>query len=296
MLTDKLTDLAIFAAVAKARSFTRAGAKLGRSQSSLSQSVKRLEDRLKLRLLTRTTRSVAPTSAGEQLLETLGPALDNIEARLAAIGELRDKPSGFLRITSSIQAAREIVWPAVLRLTERYPDVGVEVDISGALVDIVTERLDAGIRLGEQVAKDMIAMRIGPDLRMTVVGAPSYFAKHGVPETPHELVNHICVNIRMPTKGVPYAWEFERDGQAVNVDVNSPLMVNDIQLLLETALQGRALTMMESSKVAPLVAEGRLREVLTDWCPPFSGYHIYYPSRQHHMPAFAALLDELRMR
>lgn len=294
MLTDDLADLAIFAAVAEARSFTRAGAKLGRSQSSLSQSVKRLEDRLKLRLLTRTTRSVAPTAAGAQLLETLAPALGDIEARLAALGELQEKPSGLLRITTSAPAARNIIWPAVLRLTGRYPDIGVEVDITGAMIDIVAERFDAGIRLGEQVAKDMIAMRIGPDLRMAVVGSPAYFAEHGIPKTPHDLIRHRCVNVRMPTKGVPYAWEFERDGRTVNVDVRSKLMINDSQLLVETALQGSAVAMVLDDLVKPLIAEGRLQRVLEDWCPPFSGYHIYYPSRQHHAPAFAALLDELR--
>ncbi|EJL22727.1 LysR family transcriptional regulator [Novosphingobium sp. AP12] len=294
MLTDDLADLAIFAAVAEARSFTRAGTKLGKSQSSLSQSVKRLEDRLKLRLLTRTTRSVMPTAAGEQLLEALAPALGNIEARLAAISELRDSPSGFLRLTSSVQAARDILWPAVLRLTARYPDIAVEVDVSGTMTDIVAERFDAGVRLGEQVAKDMIAMPIGPDLRMAVVATPSYFASHGVPARPHDLVSHICVNVRLPTKGVPYAWEFERDGRTVNVDVHSQLMINDLDLLLETALQGRAVAMVMEDMIAPQLAEGRLQRVLQDWCPAFSGYHIYYPNRRHHAPAFAALLDELR--
>lgn len=294
MLTHDLTDLAIFAAVADARSFTLAGIRLGRSQSALSQSVKRLEDRLKLRLLTRTTRSVAPTAAGQKLLETLAPALGDIEARLAALGELRTKPSGQLRITTGVHAARSLVWPAVLRLTERYPDISVEVDVSGSLVDIVAERFDAGVRLGEQVAKDMIAMRIGPDLRMAVVGSPSYFAVHGIPKTPHDLMAHRCINVRMPTKGVPYTWEFERDGRAVNVNVHSTLMINDLEMFLETALQGRALAMITDDLVKPLLAQGLLQRVLEDWCPPFSGFHIYYPSRRHHSPAFAALLSELK--
>ena len=294
MLTDELADLAIFAAVAEARSFTRAAARLGRSQPALSQTVRRLEERLRLRLLTRTTRSVAPTPAGEQLLATLRPAFGDIEARLEALGELREQPSGSLRLTAGRHAAETVLWPALLRLAERYPDVTVEVVVSAALVDIVAERFDAGIRLGEQVAKDMVAVRIGPDLRMAVVGSPGYFARHGVPETPHDLTRHRCGNIRLPTAGGLYAWEFERDGRAVNVRVDGPFVVNDMDPLVEAALRGAVLAMVMEDMVAPTVADGRLVRVLDDWCPPFPGYHLYYPSRRHPSSAFTALLHELR--
>src|SRR5882762_6458412 len=212
MLNDELSDLAIFAAVADARSFTRAAARLGKSQSALSQSVRRLEERLKLRLLTRTTRSVMPTPAGEQLLTTLRPALGEIEAQLNALSELRELPSGSLRLTAGRHAAETVLWPALLRLNTRYPDIKVEVSIEPALTDIVTEQYDAGVRLGEQIARDMIALRIGPDLRMVVVGCPAYLAEHGIPVEPQDLTHHRCCNIRLPTSGGLYVWEFERDG------------------------------------------------------------------------------------
>lgn len=294
MLTDDLADLAVFAAVAEARSFTRAAAKLGRTQSALSQAVLRLEERLKLRLLTRTTRSVAPTPAGEQLLATLRPALGEIEARIEALGELRERPSGSLRLTAGRHAAETVLWPALLRLAERHPDIRVEVAIDSALTDIVTERFDAGVRLGEQVARDMVAVRVGPDLRMAVVGSPGYFARHGTPETPHDLTRHRCGNIRLRTAGGLYAWEFERDGRVVNVHVDGPLVVNDMRLLVEAAVQGTVLAMVMEDMVAPMIADGRLVRALADWSPPFSGYHLYYPSRLHHSSAFAALLEELR--
>jgi DNA-binding transcriptional LysR family regulator len=294
MLNDELADLAVFAAVAEARSFTRAAARLGRSQSALSQTVRRLEERLKLRLLTRTTRSVAPTPAGEQLLETLRPAFGDIETRLAALSELRDLPSGSLRLTAGRHAVETVLWPALLRLSARYPDIKVEVSIDSALTDIVTEQFDAGIRLGEQVARDMIALRIGPDLRMVVVGSPAYLAEHGVPLAPHDLTHHRCCNIRMPTAGGLYAWEFERDGRSVNVHVDGPFVINDMHLQIDAAAQGSALAMVMDDLVEPYLAEGRLVRVLEDWTPPFSGYHLYYPNRRHPSPAFAALLEELR--
>lgn len=294
MLNDELADLAIFAAVAEARSFTRAAAKLGRSQSALSQTVRRLEERLKLRLLTRNTRRVAPTPAGEQLLATLMPAFGDIEARLASLSELRDQPSGSLRLTAGRHAVETILWPALLRLSARYPDITVEVSIDSALTDIVTEQYDAGIRLGEQIARDMIAVRIGPDLRQAVVGSPAYFAEHGTPMVPHDLTRHPCCNIRLPTAGGLYAWEFEQDGRSVNVHVAGPFVINDVHLLISAAVEGRALAMVMDDMVEPMIADGRLVRVLEDWCPPFSGYHLYYPHRRHPSPAFAALLDELR--
>ena len=222
MVNDELSDLAIFAAVADARSFTRAAAKVGKSQSALSQSVRRLEDRLKLRLLTRTTRSVMPTPAGEQLLSTLRPALDEIGAQLKALSELRELPSGSLRLTAGRHAVETVLWPVLLRLNARYPDIKVEVSIEPALIDIVTEQYDAGVRLGEQIARDMIALRIGPDLRRVVVGCPAYFTDHGVPVEPQDLTHHRCCSVRQPTSGGLYAWEFERNGRRVSVQVDAP--------------------------------------------------------------------------
>src|SRR5271163_4978350 len=279
MLNDELSDLAIFAAVADARSFTRAAAKLGKSQSALSQSVRRLEARLKLRLLTRTTRSVMPTPAGEQLLSTLRPALGAIEAQLNAFSELRELPSGSLRLTAGPHAAETVLWPALLRLNKRYPDIKVEVSIEPALTDIVAEQYDAGVRLGEQIARDMIALRIGPDLRRAVVGCPAYLADHGIPLEPQDLTHHRCCNIRLPTSGGLYAWEFERDIRTVTVHVD---------------LHGAGLAIVMEDMVATLIADGSLVQVLEDWSPPFSGYHLYYPDRRHPSPAFAALLEELR--
>jgi DNA-binding transcriptional LysR family regulator len=294
MLNDELSDLAIFAAVADARSFTRAAAKLGKSQSALSQSVRRLEERLKLRLLTRTTRSVMPTPAGEQLLSTLRPALGEIEARLNALSELRELPSGSLRLTAGRHAVETVLWPALLRLNTRYPDIKVEVSIEPSLTDIVAEQYDAGVRLGEQIARDMIALRIGPDLRRVVVGCPTYLADHGIPVEPEDLTHHRCCNIRLPTSGGLYAWEFERDGRSVNVRVDGPFVLNDMRLLIDAALHGAGLAMVMEDMVAPLIADGRLVKVLEDWSPPFSGYHLYYPNRRHPSPPFAALLEELR--
>jgi DNA-binding transcriptional LysR family regulator len=294
MLTDELADLAIFALVAEVRSFTRAAARLGRSQSALSQSVRRLEERLKIRLLTRTTRSVMPTPAGEQLLETLRPALGEIEARLDALSALREEPSGSLRLTAGRHAVETVLWPAVLRLTARYPDIKVEISIQSALTDIVTEQFDAGVRLGEQVAKDMIALRIGPDLRMAVVGSPAYLAEHGVPQEPQDLTRHRCCNIRLVSSGALYAWEFERDGRSVNVHVDGPLVVNDMHMLMDAALQGTGLAIVMRDLATDAIATGRLVQVLEEWSPPFAGYHLYYPNRRHPSPAFSALLDELR--
>jgi len=294
MLNDELGDLAIFAAVAEARSFTRAAARLGKSQSALSQSVRRLEERLKLRLLTRTTRSVMPTPAGEQLLSTFRPALGQIEAQLSALSELRELPSGSLRLTAGRHAVETVLWPALLRLNTRCPDIKVEVSIEPALTDIVTEGYDAGVRLGEQIARDMIALRIGPDLRRVVVGCPAYLAGHGAPTEPRDLTDHRCCSIRLPTSGGLYAWEFERAGRHVNVQVDSPFVLNDTRLLIDAALHGAGLAMVMEDMAAPLIADGRLVRVLEDWSPPLSGYHLYYPNRRHPSPAFAALLKELR--
>jgi DNA-binding transcriptional LysR family regulator len=296
MLRENLNDVLAFLAVARDRSFTRAAAKLGVSQSALSHTIRRLEARLGLRLLARTTRSVAPTEAGERLLGALGPRFDEIEAELAGLSELRDKPAGTVRITSGEHAAEAILWPALAKLLPRYPDIKVELNIDYGLTDIVAERYDAGVRLGEQVAKDMIAVRIGPDFRMAVVGAPSYFARRPKPKHPQDLTAHDCINIRLPTYGSIYAWEFEKRGRALKVRVEGQLVFNNIALRVNAALAGLGLAYLSEDQVREHVAEGRLVRVLGDWCPPFSGYHLYYPSRRQAAPAFALLVEALRYR
>jgi DNA-binding transcriptional LysR family regulator len=296
MRRDELGDLTAFLAVAEERSFTRAAARLGTSQSSLSQTVRRLETRLGLRLLARTTRSVAATEAGDQLIETLRPAFDEIDAKLTALSELREKPAGTIRITTSQHAAETILWPAVARLLLNYPDLRMELSIDATLTDVVAERYDAGVRLGEQVAKDMIAVRIGPDMRMAVVGAPSYFAERPAPKTPHDLNHHTCINIRLPTLGGLYPWEFRKNGRELNVRVDGRLVFNEMPMVLRAAIEGFGLACVLEEQAAHLIAEGRLARVLADWCPPFSGYHLYYPSRRQLSPAFAVLVEALRYR
>ena len=296
MLRENLNDILAFLAVARDRSFTRAAAKIGVSQSAMSHTIRGLEARLGLRLLARTTRSVAPTEAGERLLGALGQRFDEIEAELAGLSELRDKPAGTIRITSGEHAAEAILWPALAKLLPRYPDIKVELNIDYGLTDIVAERYDAGVRLGEQVAKDMIAVRIGPDFRMAVVGAPSYFARRPKPKHPQDLTAHDCINIRLPTYGSIYAWEFEKRGRALKVRVEGQLVFNNIALRVNAALAGLGLAYLSEDQVQEHVAEGRLVRVLGDWCPPFSGYHLYYPSRRQAAPAFALLVEALRYR
>jgi DNA-binding transcriptional LysR family regulator len=296
MPRENLNDILAFLAVARDRSFTRAAAKLGVSQSALSHTIRELEARLGLRLLARTTRSVAPTEAGERLLRALGPRFDEIEAELAELSELRDKPAGTIRITSGEHAAQAILWPALAKLLPRYPDIKVELNIDYGLTDIVAERYDAGVRLGEQVAKDMIAVRIGPDFRMAVVGAPSYFTRRPKPKDPQDLTAHDCINIRLPTYGGIYAWEFEKRGRPLKVRVEGQLVFNNIALRVNAALAGLGLAYLSEDQVQEHVAEGRLVRVLGDWCPPFSGYHLYYPSRRQAAPAFALLVEALRYR
>ncbi|SHJ22030.1 DNA-binding transcriptional regulator, LysR family [Roseomonas rosea] len=291
-----LNDLQSFRAVATARSFTRAAAQLGVSPSALSQTLRSLEARLGLRLLTRTTRSVAPTEAGERLLRTLGPAFDEVEAALAALGELREKPSGTIRITAAEHAAATVLWPALERLLPAYPDITVEVHVDNTLADLAAGRFDAGIRIGELVGRDMVAVRIGPALRMEVVGAPAYFAARPPPRTPQELTGHACINIRLPTLGGVYAWEFEKDGREIRVHVEGPLVFNVAPPLLRAALGGFGLACVFEDQVQAHLAEGRLLRVLDDWCPPFPGYHLDYPSRRQPTPAFALLVDALRFR
>ena len=296
MLREELVDLNAFVTVADEASFTRAAAKLNTSQSALSYTLKRLEERLGVRLLVRTTRSVAPTEAGERLLATLRPALDDIGLRLAELTELREKPSGTVRITSGDHAAETLLLPAVAKLMPDYPDIHVEVMIDNRFVDIVAERFDAGIRLGEHLAKDMVASRIGPDLRMVVVGAPSYFESHPVPLSPHDLTGHNCINTRMPTHGGLYVWEFTNEGRAVNVRVEGQLTFNSGPLRLKAALAGLGLAFLMEDHVADHVAAGRLVPVLASWCQPFPGYHLYHPSRRQPSPAFAVVANALRHR
>ncbi|MGO4126831.1 LysR family transcriptional regulator [Inquilinus sp. YAF38] len=296
MPRENLNDLLAFLAVARERSFTRAAAQLGVSQSALSHTIRGLEERLGLRLLTRTTRSVAPTEAGERLILTLGPRFEEIEAELAALSALRDKPAGTVRITAGEHSADTILWPAVAKLLPDYPDIRVEINVDYGLTDIVAERYDAGVRLGEQVAKDMIAVRIGPDMRMAVVGSPAYFARRPAPRTPQELTAHNCITIRLPTYGGLYAWEFERDGHELKVRVEGQLVFNTIALRLAAALDGLGLAYMPEDQVRDHVAAGRLVRVLEDWCAPFPGYHLYYTSRRQCSPALSLLIDTLRYR
>ncbi|MGF6229606.1 DNA-binding transcriptional LysR family regulator [Inquilinus ginsengisoli] len=296
MQRGSLDDLVALVAVARERSFTKAAAKLGVSQSALSQTIRQLETRLGIRLLTRTTRSVGLTEAGERLLHTVEPRLEEIEAGLAAVSELRDKPAGTIRITAGDHAIRSILWPKLETFLPRYPDIKVELVSDYGLTDIVAERYDAGVRWGEQVAQDMIAVRIGPDLGFAVVGAKSYFAKRPPPRTPQDLVGHSCINLRLPTHGGLYAWEFERDGREVRVRVEGQLVFNGIFQILDAALAGFGLAHVPEDLARPHLARGRLQRVLEDWCPPWSGYHLYYPSRRQPSAAFALLVDALRHR
>jgi DNA-binding transcriptional LysR family regulator len=295
MPRDTINDLQAFLAVAREQSFTKAATKLGVSQSALSHTVRGLEAQLGLRLLTRTTRSVAPTPAGERLLTTMGPLLDEIEAGMTALSEFRERPAGTIRITAGEHAAHTVLWPALERLLPDYPDIKVEIDINNGLTDIVAGRIDAGVRLGEQVAKDMVAVRIGPDTRMAVVGAPSYFANRTRPETPQDLTSHDCISLRMQSGGL-LTWEFEKDGRELKVRVDGRLVFNTSLMALEAAVAGYGLAYLLEDRVQACLADGRLVQMLADWCPPFSGYHLYYPSRRQPTPAFALLVDALRYR
>nr|WP_294814643.1 LysR family transcriptional regulator [uncultured Sphingomonas sp.] len=296
MRREELGGLAMFLAVADERSFTRAAARLGISQSALSHSMRRLEARLGLRLLTRTTRSVAPTEAGERLIETLRPALDEIDVKLASLTELRERPAGTVRITASRHAVRTLLWPAVDRLTAEHPDINIEVNVENGLTDIVAERFDAGIRLGERLEKDMIAVRISPPLRMAAIGAPSYFAEHGVPASPDDLARHRCINMRWVSAGGLYAWEFEKAGRELNVRVDGQLVFNDSDFIIDAAVAGHGIGFVMADHVSQQLEDGTLARVLEDWCEPFDGYYLYYPSRRQPSPAFSLVLEALRWR
>jgi DNA-binding transcriptional LysR family regulator len=296
MQRGNLDQLVAFVAVARERSFTNAAAKLGVSQSALSHTIRDLEERLGVRLLTRTTRSVSPTGAGERLLHNVGPRFDEIEAELATITELRTKPAGRIRITATEYAADAILLPKLAKLLREYPDIQIEIIIDYGLTDIVTQQFDAGVRSGEQVAKDMIAVRIGSDMRMAVVGAPSYFKGRSEPKKPQGLINHNCITLRLPTHGGLYAWEFEKGGRELRVRVEGQLTYNTTGQMLTAALAGLGLTYVPEGLVQPHLAKGRLKRVLEDWCLPYSGYHLYYPSRRQSSAAFALFVDALRHR
>ena len=296
MPRQNINDLLAFRAVARERSFTRAAAQIGVSPSAVSHTIRGLEERLGVRLLTRTTRSVAPTDAGERLLVAIGPHFDGIEAELASLNELRDKPAGTVRINATHHAIETVLWPKLAPLLHEYPDLRVELIADIGMVDIVAERFDAGVRIGEHVAKDMIAVRIGPDMRMAVVGAPDYFANHKMPKTPHDLSEHACINLRLPTRGGLYAWEFEKRGRELNVRVEGRIIFNDPDLMIEAALSGFGLAYVLEERVAGPLASGQLVRVLEDWCEPYTGYHLYYPSRRQQSPAFALVVESLRAK
>ncbi|WP_347291695.1 LysR family transcriptional regulator [Kluyvera georgiana] len=294
MLKDNINDLISFMVVARERSFTRAAAQLGVSQSALSHAMRNLESRLDVRLLTRTTRSVAPTEAGERLYQSLSPHLQEIEQEITALRDSRERPAGNIRLTAAEHSMNTVLWPRLKTFMQQYPDINIEVIVDNGLTDIVGERFDAGVRLVEQVARDMIAVRIGPDMRMAVVGSPDYFARHGIPQTPHDLQHHRCINMRLPTRGGLYAWEFEQNGEPLRVRVEGQLTLNSLPQRLEAAEAGLGLAYVPEDTIVDGVAAGRLQHVLADWCAPFAGYSLYYPSRRQHTTAFALLVDALR--
>jgi DNA-binding transcriptional LysR family regulator len=296
MQRGNLDQLVYFVAIARARSFTSAAAKLGVSQSALSHTIRELEERLGVRLLTRTTRSVSPTEAGERLLRNIAPRFDEIEAELASVRELREKPAGTIRITATEFSIDTILLPKLTPLLRKYPDVKVEMAVDYGLTDIVAQHYDAGVRSGEQVAKDMIAVRIGPDIRMAVVGSPSYFKTRPEPKRPQDLIGHNCINLRLPTHSSVYAWEFEKGSRELRVRVEGQLTFNATAQLLNAALEGCGLAYVPEGLVVGHVAKGRLLRVLAEWCPPYSGYHLFYPSRRQSSAAFALVVDALRHR
>lgn len=296
MQRGQLDDLLAFVMVGRERSFTKAAAKLGVSQSALSHTVRALETRLGIRLLTRTTRSVSPTEAGERLIRTIGPRVEEIELELEAVTELREKPAGTFRVTAGDHAVNTILWPKLAKLLPKYPDIKVEFVVDYGLTDIVAERYDAGVRLGEQVAKDMIAVRVGPDVRFAVIGSKAYFAKRPPPKIPQDLLGHTCINLRFPTLGGLYAWEFERDGREVKVRVEGQLTFNGVYQILNAAVAGFGLAFLPEDLARAHLAAGRLRRVLEEWCPAWPGYHLYYPSRRQSSPGFALIVDALRHR
>jgi DNA-binding transcriptional LysR family regulator len=294
MTVENFNDLATFAVVAQEKSFTKSAAKLGVSPSALSQTIRALEERLGLRLLTRTTRSVSTTEAGQRLLISVTPRLDEIRAELSALSGLRDKPTGTVRITCSEHAAEAVLWPKLAPVLSQYPDVKIELYVDNGFIDIAAERFDAGVRLGESLEKDMVAIPISPNGRLVVVAAPTYFDRHPIPETPQDLMKHNCINLRLSTQGGLYAWEFEKDKRPVNVRVDGQLIFNSMRPMVAAALDGFGVALLPENSVADDIRRGRLVQILDEWCPEFSGYHLYYPSRRQTSPAFQIVADALK--
>jgi len=296
MKRDEIADLAAFVVVAEERSFTKAAARLGMAQSALSQIVRRTEERLGLRLLSRTTRSVAPTDAGERLIATLGPMLHDIDTAIASLGELRDRPSGTIRVTTVEHAAKTLLLPAMKRLLPDNPDISVEITVDYGLADVVADRFDAGVRLGGEMSKDMIAVRIGPDIPMAIVGSPDYFRTHPIPTAPAQLIDHRAINLRLPTSGTLNRWRLKRGGRDARVKVDGPLVLNSIDLILDAVLDGHGIAYLPLDQVEPHLAAKRLTRVLSKFTPDLPGYHLYYPHRRHASTAFTAFLDAVRFR
>lgn len=296
MVRENVSDLMAFIAVAREGSFTRAAVRLGVSQRALSKTIRTLEERLGLRLLSRTTRSVAPTEAGERLLRSIEPHFAGIEASLSALTELRDKPSGIVRITATQHAADTVMWPRLAKVMLNYPDITVELVSDEGLANIVSERFDAGVRVGEYVEKDMIAVRIGPAMRQAIVASPGYFKERPAPKRPEELTGHRCINLRRVTRGGYFPWEFEKRGREINVRVEGQLAVSSLELARRAALDGLGVAYLPDDMVRDDLTKKRLVRVLEDWCEPFPGYHLYYPSSRQHAPAFAVVLEALRFR
>lgn len=296
MVRENVSDLMAFIAVAREGSFTRAAVRLGVSQPALSKTIRTLEERLGLRLLSRTTRSVAPTEAGERLLRSIEPHFAGIEGSLSALTELRDKPSGIVRITATQHAADTVMWPRLAKVMLNYPDIAVELVSDEGLANIVSERFDAGVRVGEYVEKDMIAVRIGPAMRQAIVASPGYFKERPAPKRPEELTGHRCINLRRVTRGGYFPWEFEKRGREINVRVEGQLAVSSLELARRAALDGLGVAYLPDDMVQDDLAKKRLVRVLEDWCEPFPGYHLYYPSSRQHAPAFAVVLEALRFR
>ena len=295
MARRNLNDLLSFVTVAREGSFTRAAAQLGVTQPALSQAISGLEERMQIRLLTRTTRSVSPTAAGERLLQSVGHRIDEIEAELDMLTELRDKPAGIVRITCGPNVLKTTLLPKLAPLLREYPDIHIECDANHGFRDIVADRFDAGVRLGDTIDKDMIAMPIGPKLRMAAAASPDYFARYPVPKTPHDLTQHQCINMRMVRSGGIYVWEFDHEGGELKVRVNGQLTFNTSDHVVDAALTGLGIAFLPEEEFGPHIREGRLVRVLESWCHPFPGYYLYYPSRKQPSPAFSLVVDALRM-
>lgn len=294
MLKENFNELQIFLIVARERSFTKAAGKLGVSQSALSHAIKALEQRLNIRLLTRTTRSVAPTEAGERIIACLEPRLADLEQELETLIQLNGTPSGNIRLSAGEHSASNLIWPKLKPFLKQYPKINIELVVDNGFVNIVDGRFDAGVRLGESVDKDMVAVKIGPDMRMAIVGAPAYFAANGTPQTPHELQHHQCINMRLPTAGGLYHWEFEKEGKPLRVRVEGQLTFNRLSERIDAVLSGFGIACVPEDIIKDLVESGELTQILQQWCPFFPGYYLYYPSRKQHPPAFALMIDALR--